>query len=285
MNGAVDVNRRRPELGSRRYTSEVPAMFGLHLLGTGPAPEARMAQDCPKVGGPLRVLVAHSVTLLGHAIGLILVDPQIDVIGAVATKDVPVGIDSSACPDVVLVECLCETTGCSDLLQRIRQVFPMAQALILCRGDLDADILADLVGVGASDFLKPDCSPGELISAIKHVGYSRLGHCPDPQQTGASTRSGASEPRIPTGAMDQRDVSTDPATDVPVSLAPREREVLEALAMGLSTGEVAVRLGITVHTVRTHLRNVLIKLDVHSKLQAVVKAMRMGLIDVHGADR
>src|SRR5688572_3039765 len=149
-------------------------MFGVHLLGTRPAPEARMAHECPKVTGPLRVFIAHSVTLIGHAIGLILVDPDIDVIGTVATKDVPSGIDPSASPDVVLVECLCETATCSDLLQRIRQVFPTAQTLVICRGDLDADIHVDLVGAGGSDFLKPDCSPDELINAIKNVGYSRL---------------------------------------------------------------------------------------------------------------
>ena len=281
----MNLNRWRPGLGSCGHTPEAPAMFGVQLLGSGPVPEARMAHDCPQVAGPLRVFVAHSVTLVGHAIGLILVDPHIEVIGTVATKDVLSGIAPSVSPDVVLVECLYETATCSDLLQRIREVFPTAQALFICGGDVDADILADLVRDGGPDFLKPDCSPDELISAIKHVGYSRLRHWPERQQTAASARGGMWESKLPGGAIDRRDVPTVPAVDVPVSLAPREREVLETMATGLSTEEVAVRLGITVHTVRTHLRNVLNKLNAHSKLEAVVRAMRMGLIEVRGTAR
>jgi DNA-binding CsgD family transcriptional regulator len=66
--------------------------------------------------------------------------------------------------------------------------------------------------------------------------------------------------------------------------APRETEVLQALVYGLSTDEVAERLGITVSTVRTHLKKVLEKLGAHSKLEAVIIGLRTGLIALSTED-
>jgi DNA-binding NarL/FixJ family response regulator len=63
-------------------------------------------------------------------------------------------------------------------------------------------------------------------------------------------------------------------------LTPREREVLQALARGLDNRDAAVQLKISPNTLRTHLQNVMGKLHVHSKLEAVVIALKHGLIDV-----
>jgi len=64
-------------------------------------------------------------------------------------------------------------------------------------------------------------------------------------------------------------------------LTPREREVLQSLADGLSNKEIARRLHISVETQRTHMVNILAKLEAHSQLQALVIAVRFGIVDVH----
>jgi two-component system response regulator DesR len=63
-------------------------------------------------------------------------------------------------------------------------------------------------------------------------------------------------------------------------LAPRERAVLQLLATGVSTEETATQLAISAHTVRTHLRNAMLKLQAHSKLEAIVLALKLGLIEL-----
>jgi DNA-binding NarL/FixJ family response regulator len=65
-----------------------------------------------------------------------------------------------------------------------------------------------------------------------------------------------------------------------VSLAPREREVLQAVATGLSPEQVADLLSISIHTVRTHLKNAMAKLNSRSKLEAVMLALKAGLIEL-----
>ena len=63
-------------------------------------------------------------------------------------------------------------------------------------------------------------------------------------------------------------------------MTPREQEVLRLLATGLDTHLIAREAGISLHTTRGHVKNILAKLEVHSQLEAVAKAMRQGLIDV-----
>ena len=70
------------------------------------------------------------------------------------------------------------------------------------------------------------------------------------------------------------------APNRPPSLTPREHEVLQMLALGLDAGRMARRLGISVHTCRGHVKSLLVKLDSHSQLEAVVTATRLGLLGI-----
>ena len=79
------------------------------------------------------------------------------------------------------------------------------------------------------------------------------------------------------GAQSRASTAASPAS---VSLAPREREVLQAIATGLSPEQVADLLTISIHTVRTHLKNAMAKLNSRSKLEAVMLAIKHGLIDL-----
>jgi DNA-binding NarL/FixJ family response regulator len=80
----------------------------------------------------------------------------------------------------------------------------------------------------------------------------------------------------------QKRVSSEAAERLKLveQFTPRELEILHLLADGVDTETIAQRLGIATHTVEWHVRHVIEKLDVHSKLQAVIAAARLGLIDV-----
>ncbi|MGZ3478608.1 MAG: helix-turn-helix domain-containing protein, partial [Polyangiales bacterium] len=75
-------------------------------------------------------------------------------------------------------------------------------------------------------------------------------------------------------------IGAHPSPSIGTDLSLRELEVLRALASGDSTAKIARSLGLSEHTVRNHVSNILTKLDAHTKLQAVVAAARAGLIDV-----
>jgi len=186
----------------------------------------------------------------------------------------------------VLIECLFATVSCSGLIHDLRDVFPSARMLVVSP-DLDDESLADLVAAGAVGCLTPDCSRDELMDAIRRVSQGEilfpatllmrlLARRQAPRREDDAAPSSA-DWDASTGRQAAAGTS---GVDPPAALAPRERQVLTAMATGLSTEEVAERLGITVHTVRTHLRNVLVKLNAHSKLEAVVIALRKGLIEL-----
>jgi DNA-binding NarL/FixJ family response regulator len=236
----------------------------------------------------IRVVVGVSFGLLADAIGALLeTAPDLELVGTMTLEDPMLGIDPTVAPDVVLVECLFRSEPCPVLLQRVRGLFPSARALVVCR-EPDDQSLAELVAAGALGRLTPDCRRDELVSAIRRVSQGeilfpaallmRLLMRQREPSKGRADATSQQEDWI--GSVRQPTAERTSAMDPPVFLARRERQVLETVATGRSTEEVATALDITVHTVRTHLKNAMVKLNTHSKLEAVVVALRRGLIEL-----
>jgi DNA-binding NarL/FixJ family response regulator len=253
----------RPSLKPRAYTSE-------HDEG----PTKRIP-----------VLLANTSGLFADGLNALLrSDPRIDVLGKIADDELPLELELPNEPIVVLIECLFSIETCPEMLARITGWFSSLRPLVVTRA-LDDDELSTLIAAGAFGCLTPDCRGDELIRAIERVSQGDVLFPPTllmrllTQQSqrerseAVAGASGADEPEQPAATAKL-------AAPAVGSLAPRERQVLETLALGLSTEEVADRLGITVHTIRSHLKNVLVKLNAHSKLEAVVIALREGLIDL-----
>jgi len=242
-----------------------------------------------EIDAPVRVVVANSSGLLADAIDALLnTAPDLEPVGTISLEGFPRGIDLTVEPDVVLVECLFTAEPCLVLLQRVRDRFPTARALVVCQ-ELDDDSLAELVAAGALGCLTPNCRRDELLSAIRRVSEGEilfpaallmrlLTRQQDPHKEPADA---VPDPAGCQDSMTQPGAERTSPADLTAPLAPRERQVLEILAKGRSTEEVADALGITIHTVRTHLKNAMAKLNAHSKLEAVVVALRKGLIELH----
>ena len=161
-------------------------------------------------------------------------------------------------PDVILLDFrLTDGTG-ADAAAAIRRVNPHAKHIFLTREDSDVARFAALES-GASGFIHKSRAATEVVEAIRTVASG--GNLITP-----STIASLLNRRRQTES--QRE-----------SLTPREKEVLRLMAGGVSSRDIADQLGISYATVRTHIRSLGAKLGVHSKVQAIVKARELALID------
>ena len=154
----------------------------------------------------------------------------------------------------------------TELIGELRAANPRGMVLILTASS-DREVHARAVEAGACGVLHKSIRIKDVIGAAKHVmaGEPLL----SPNETIELLRLA--------GRQRERDYEAQRAIE---QLTPREREVLQALAEGLSDKEIAQRLYVGVGTVRSHVVSVLSKLRVHSRLQALVFAVRHGLVEI-----
>lgn len=161
-------------------------------------------------------------------------------------------------PDLVLVDFrLTDGTG-ADAAASIRQVRPETKLIFLTREDSDAARIAALEA-GASAFIHKSRAAQEVVDAIRTVAQGGTLFTPRTIAQLLNTR---------------REVEAQLER-----LTPREKEVLRLMAEGIPSREIANRLGISYTTVRTHIRSLGSKLGVHSKLEAIVKARELALVE------
>ena len=161
-------------------------------------------------------------------------------------------------PDLVLMDFrLTDGTG-ADAASAIRQMRPETKLIFLTREDSDAARFAALEA-GASAFIHKSRAAQEVVDAIRTVAGG--GSLFTPRSIAQLLNS-------------RREVEAQLER-----LTPREKEVLRLMAEGTSSREIASQLGISYTTVRTHIRSLGSKLGVHSKLEAIVKARELALVE------
>ena len=207
----------------------------------------------------IRVLIVEDHQVVAEGLSALLNDqPDIAVVGSAASVSESISRAEKAKPDVVLADFrLTDGTG-TDAGLAIRQVLPDVKLIVLTQEDSDVARFAALEA-GASAFIPKSRAAAEVVDAIRKVA------------AGGTLFT----PRTIAGLLNRRremDLSLD-------SLTPREKEVLRLMAQGTSSREIGARLGISYATVRTHVRTLASKLGVHSKLETIIKARAIALID------
>ncbi|HEX2728593.1 MAG TPA: response regulator transcription factor [Rubrobacteraceae bacterium] len=162
-----------------------------------------------------------------------------------------------------------------ELIQELREANPGIQEVSSCKtlvltASSDRMEPARAVEAGAGGVLHKSSPIVEVVDALRRL-------C-----AGEALLSTAEVIELLGFAVSQRELART-ARLAQESLTPREREVLWALAEGLDNKEIAERLGIAVETERNYMTSLLAKLGVHSRLQALVFAVRHGLVDIHSA--
>lgn len=216
------------------------------------------------------LLICDDHKILTDALSMVVkLDPEFEMVTPpVHTAEEAVELAERHLPDVVLMDIVFKGGGISgiDATRKIKEASPATKVVIMTAHD-DERLLVDAVEAGASGFLSKDEAAEEVLSAAKAAADGEV--LIDP---GTLTRLLAQVAREREEQRDAMKLLTD--------LTEREREILQLLAQGMRNDDIATQLFISPQTVQTHVRNILGKLRVHSKLEAVAFAVKHGAIQV-----
>jgi DNA-binding NarL/FixJ family response regulator len=211
----------------------------------------------------VQVLIADDHTMVREGIRWALEHAGFDVVGEAADGQEAVDMAEQFHPDVVLMDLSLPVLSGVAATKRIRTLLPDTVVLVLSMLS-DETAVSSALGAGAAGYLVKDCTTSEIVDAVNRVSRGERVIAPGVSQA-ADAAGGAVASRPPR-------LTTRPL------ISKREEEVLRLMATGVSIPEAARRLYISVKTVKNHLSSIYQKLDSHDRAQAVLKAMRMGLI-------
>ncbi len=223
-----------------------------------------MGPGTASVAGPLRVLLVDDHAMVRSGFAMVLsVEDDVTVVGEAADGREAVAVAREARPDVVLMDVQMPHV---DGIEATRQIVAegLGRVVILTTFDRD-DYLFEALDAGASGFLLKNAGPEQLLDAVRAAGHGHALLAPEvTRRVIARMTSGRDESRDEPPEMRQ--------------LTAREREVLVLMGRGLSNAEMAAELVLGEATVKTHVSNVLSKLHLRDRVQAVVYAYEAGLI-------
>jgi DNA-binding NarL/FixJ family response regulator len=215
---------------------------------------------------PVRVLVVDDQELFRRGMTMLLgSETGIEVVGEASNGVEGVELAKSAAPDVVLLDVRMPKQSGIETCVAIKETVPSAKIVMLTMSDEEAD-LYEAVKNGASGYLLKDSSIEEVAQGIRVVA------------DGQSLIS----PSMAAKLIDEFKTMSKPdkVTGAALKLTERELDVLRLVAKGLSNRDVAQRLAISENTVKNHVRNMLEKLQLHSRMEAVMYAVREKLVDL-----
>jgi DNA-binding NarL/FixJ family response regulator len=217
---------------------------------------------------PIRVLLVddHAMVRRGMRDFLELHD-DIEIVGEAADGAQAVDLASELRPDIVVMDLMMPGVDGIEATGRIKSTRPEVEVIALTSFIEEARVVA-AIEAGASGFLLKDAEADELAAAIRAAAAGEV-HL-DPAVAGIVARRMRDGGR-PSGAGGAG------AIDGIESLTARERDVLACVARGLPNRQIAVDLGITERTARTHVSNILAKLGLASRTQAALLAVQHGL--------
>jgi DNA-binding NarL/FixJ family response regulator len=235
---------------------------------------ASAADDAASEGGhgsePIRTLIVDDHALFRRGLEIVLVtEPDITVVGQASDGAEAVQRAGEALPDVVLMDIRMPRSSGIEACRAIKDVAPSARIIILTMSDEEEDLF-DAIKAGASGYLLKDIPLDQVAEAVRsvHGGQSFI----SPSMAGKLLTEFAS--------LATRETE-EPPRDVPApKLTDREMQVLRLVARGMNNRDIATELFISDNTVKNHVRNILEKLQIHSRMEAVMVAVRQKLIEL-----
>ncbi len=210
----------------------------------------------------IRVLLADDHRMLREGLRRSMVDEGFEVVGEADNGEEAVRLVAELVPDVVLMDVSMPEMDGVEATRIIRATDTPTQVIMLTM-HADTEVLADAIRAGASGYLVKDCSTDEVADAVRMAAQGETVLSP---QLAATMLDEVRRLEAPNHAEEDR------------LITKREEEVLQHIADGYSTPEVAERLFISQKTVKNHLASIYQKLDARDRTQAVLQAVRMGIV-------
>ena len=214
----------------------------------------------------IKLILADDHAVVRSGLRMLLeVQPDIEIIAEVETGTDAVRQTRLLKPDIVLMDIQMPGLNGIEATKQIKELAPQTAVLALTMHE-DDQYFFEMLHAGASGYVPKRAAPDELLTAIRAVGRGEVYLYP-------SLASRLVQDYLKRAESDDQSLVYD-------CLTPREREVLTLIAEGLSNAEIAGKLVIRVKTVDRHRENIMRKLNLHSRIDLVKYALRIGLIDL-----
>jgi DNA-binding NarL/FixJ family response regulator len=232
--------------------------------GSSEAPE-----DASERAEPIRTMIVDDHALFRRGLEMVLDgEPDIELVGEASDGAEAVEKSAESLPDVVLMDIRMPRSNGIEACRAMKEAAPSAKIVILTISDEEEDLF-EAIRAGASGYLLKDIPLDEVADTVRavHGGQSLI----NPSMAGKLLTEFA--------ALARRD-DEERAQEVPAPrLTEREMQVLKLVARGMNNRDIAKELFISENTVKNHVRNILEKLQIHSRMEAVMVAVREKLIE------
>ena len=219
----------------------------------------------------IRVLVVDDHRMFAEALEMLLAGEEgVEIAGAVPTGEEALEVVARVSPHVVLMDIDLPGVDGIEATRRIREMSPLTQVVIITAYQEPA-VMARAIEAGACGFVPKTETADQLVGVIRGAAAGEM-------------VLPAGDIRAVLGKLQAAQRARTDAGRLIDQLTSREVQILQAIAQGSSTKEVAESLFISQLTVQTHVKNILAKLGVHSKLEAVTFALRHEVVRIPGAE-
>jgi DNA-binding NarL/FixJ family response regulator len=219
----------------------------------------------------VRILIVDDHALFRMGIrGILQQEPDLEVVGEADDPRSALDAAFATNPDVILMDLSLPAPGGIDTTQRIRRELP-ATAIVVLSTDEDEEALFESIKAGAAAFILKDIAPEDLVMIVRRVSAGEF----------LINDKVFSKPAVASRVLKEfRELAVYGQEAAPIfaPLSPREVEILDNIAQGMTNKQVAYALSISEQTVKNHMSSILRKLSVNDRTQAVVYAMRQGWI-------
>ena len=218
---------------------------------------------------PIRALIVDDHALFRRGLEMVLAaEDDIELVGEASDGTEAVQKAGESLPDVVLMDIRMPKSSGIEACRAMKEVAPSSKIVMLTISDEEEDLF-EAIRAGASGYLLKDIPLDEVADVVRavHGGQSLI------------NPSMAAKLLTEFAALNKRDQEERAEQVPPPKLTDREMQVLKLVAKGMNNRDIAKELFISENTVKNHVRNILEKLQIHSRMEAVMVAVREKLIE------